>query len=87
MRAIGKYVLVEEPVVKEQMNELGLYIPEEKREWGMTVKAVAVSVGPKVEDVKVGDTIYYGAKAGETVKLPDMVYRLIPENEIYAVED
>lgn len=53
----------------------------------MTVKAVAVSVGPKVEDVKVGDTIYYGAKAGETIKLPEMVYRLIPENEIYAVED
>ena len=87
MHVITNHVLVEEPVLKEQKNEIGLYIPEEEKKWGQTTSGKVTSVGPDVKGVNVGDKIYYMAKAGETIKTDDIIYRVMQDNEVLAVED
>ena len=62
----GAWVLVK-PIDQSNMNEYGLIIPDsvekEKKSQGEVVK-----VGPKVENVKVGERVLYGMFAGEPIQ-------------------
>lgn len=87
MHVITNHVLVEEPVLTEQKNELGLFIPEEEKKWGQTTSGKVTSVGPDVKGINVGDTVYYMAKAGETIKTSAIIYRVMLDTEVLAVED
>ena len=60
----------------------GLYLPESAKETPAAVKVVAV--GPDVKHVKVGDTIVYKDYTPTNLKVNDVEYLIINEEDVLA---
>ncbi len=60
----------------------GLYLPDNAKEKPKTAKVVAV--GPKTEQVKVGDRIIYKSYSTTDVKVGKDEYMLVKEEDILA---
>lgn len=86
----GPWVLVK-PIQKESVNDYGIAIPDSV-EKEQKAQGVIVSVGPKVEDLKVGQTVLYGMYAGEDIQLSNkeeerdkVDFKLLLDEDILAV--
>lgn len=86
MKVITNHVMVEEPVLREQKTENGFIMPEEKKGWEDVSHAAITSVGKDVKEVNVGDVVYYKAHSGVTIKTDEIVYRILAEEDILAVD-
>lgn len=86
----NQYVLVKRDEAESRENQYGLLTPtsveQEEKAFG-----TVVAVGTKVEDIKKGDRVVYGAYAGEEMELEEkgvkVKYRLLEEEFIIAFID
>jgi chaperonin GroES len=60
----------------------GLYLPDKATEKPKIAKVL--KVGPKVKDVKVGDRIVYKSYSTTELKVEDIEYVLVKEEDILA---
>ena len=71
-------VLVQEK--EKETTDGGLHIPEPFRK--TLPKGRVMVCGPDAKNVKVGDMVYFGYAAAQTVTLNDAVYTVIDENDV-----
>lgn len=83
----GKWVLVK-PIEKEtRETEQGLIVPDtEERE--QKAQGTVQSVGEEVKGIKAGDSVIYGAFAGENLKMredgKEVEYKILLDEDIIA---
>lgn len=75
-------------VVKYSSEELektpgGIYVPDVAKE--KPQKGVVIEVGSEVKEVKVGDTVLFDKYAGSKIKIDDVEYLIIKEEEILGI--
>ena len=75
--------IVVKPIKSGSKTEGGIIIPEALRD--REKKGEVVSAGPKVKEVKVGETVLFGTHAGTELEMNNTSYRIMPESEVYAV--
>lgn len=85
IRAIDDKVIVEELVIKdENKTESGIIIPQtvkvEPQKYGKVL-----SIGDKVEKVKVGDVVVFHQSGGQAIVINNVIQRVLKEGEIYGV--
>ncbi len=75
-------------VVKYSSEELektpgGIYVPDVAKE--KPQKGTVIEVGSEVKEVKVGDTVLFDKYAGSKIKIDDVEYLIIKEEEILGI--
>ncbi|MCX7723667.1 MAG: co-chaperone GroES [Thermodesulfovibrio sp.] len=75
-------------VVKFSSEELektpgGIYVPDVAKE--KPQKGTVIEVGSEVKEVKVGDTVLFDKYAGSKIKIDDVEYLIIKEEEILGI--
>lgn len=80
--------LKERVVVKYSSEELektpgGIYVPDVAKE--KPQKGEVIAVGSEVKEVKVGDIVLFDKYAGSKIKVDDVEYLIIKEEEILAI--
>ncbi len=80
--------LKERVVVKYSSEELektpgGIYVPDVAKE--KPQKGTVIEVGSEVKEVKVGDTVLFDKYAGSKIKIDDVEYLIIKEEEILGI--
>ena len=85
MKAIGKYIIINE--IKEDLKktEGGLLLAESHREDIRYRTATVKSIGTHVEGISEGDTIWYDRHAGHNVEIGDEIYSVIQERDVIIV--
>ena len=80
------------PLEEEEQIRGGIIIPDTAKEKPQRGEIVSVGPGKTTEEgksipmhVKVGDQVLYGKYAGTEVKLDDVDYLIMPENDILAI--
>ncbi len=81
IQPLGDYVVAVAEEA-ESKTKSGFYLPEAAKEKPKTSKVVAV--GKDVKNVKAGDKIIYGGYTTTEVKVGNVDYQLIKEENIYA---
>ncbi len=90
VKPLGDRVLLKRCECAEEVKG-GIIIPDSAKEKPMEAKVVALGTGKieggkKVEfNVEVGDTVLIGKYSGTEVKIDDVAYILVREDEILAV--
>lgn len=82
MKAVDSRVIIK--VNKDTLKtKIGNFeIPEGAEDYE---KAEVVAVGPKVENIQAGETVYVYKGSGKAFKVDDVEYRSIALNEVIAV--
>lgn len=74
-------------IEKETKNEFGLFLPDSAKEKPQVAEVVAV--GPGTKDVKmelkVGDQVICSKYAGTEVRLDDVTYSILKQNDVLAI--
>lgn len=82
--AINDHVIVKETIHTEETRESGLVIPTtvkiEPQKYGEIL-----SIGEKVENLEVGDTIVFHQSAGQAVIYKGEILRVLKNNEVYGI--
>ena len=86
MRAIGKWIIIEEIKEEVKQTEGGLLLGEKHRDDIRYRRGTIVSPGSDVSVVKEGDTVYFDKVAGSQIELPSGVLKVIREGDIIIVE-
>ncbi len=76
--------LVIKQVVAEETTKSGIVLPGQTKEKPQEATVVAVGKDVK-EDLKVGDTVIYSKYAGNNVKVDDVEYIIVKEEDVLAV--
>jgi len=84
MTAISDNVIVQEIKKEERISKGGLFIPSTAQEEPQKLGRV-LCVGPKVEGIKIGDTVVFAKFAGQTFILDNEYYIVLKQPEIYCV--
>jgi chaperonin GroES len=91
LRPLHDRIVVKRKEAKEQMRG-GLYIPDTAKEKPQEAEVVAVGEGKfndqgqRVKlDVKKGDTVLIGKYSGTDIKIEDVEYTILREDEVLAV--
>lgn len=71
------------PEAAEQVTKGGIIIPGQENE--VIYQGTVLAVGPKVLDRKVGERLLYGQYSGFEVGVAGSKYRLIREDDAYAI--
>lgn len=87
LRPLGNRVIVE-PLTEEETTKSGIVLPDtvdkEKKAEG---KVIAVGDGEKIAklNLKEGDRVLFGKYAGEEVKVDDIEYKILSDEDVLAV--
>lgn len=79
--------IVVEPLTEEETTKAGIILPDtvdkEKKAEG---RVVAVGDGEKIQKLKLkeGDRVLFGKYAGEEVKVDDVEYKILNEDDVLA---
>jgi chaperonin GroES len=91
IRPLYDRIVVRRKEAKEQMRG-GLYIPDSAKEKPQEAEVVAVGEGKFNEagsrmklDVKKGDTVLIGKYSGTEIKIDDVEYTILREDEVLAI--
>jgi chaperonin GroES len=91
LRPLYDRIVVRRKEAKEQMRG-GIYIPDTAKEKPQEAEVVAVGDGKYDDngkrvklDVKKGDTILIGKYSGTEIKLDDVEYTILREDEVLAI--
>ena len=91
IRPLYDRIVVRRKESKEQMRG-GLYIPDTAKEKPQEAEVIAVGEGKFNEagtriklDVKKGDTVLIGKYSGTEIKLDDVEYTILREDEVLAI--
>ena len=85
MKAIGKYIIINE--IKEDLKKTngGLLLAESHREDIRYRTATVKAVGTAVEGIEEGETVWYDRHAGHNVEIDNEVYSVIQERDVVIV--
>ena len=86
MKVILDHILITEKVAEEKKTETGFILPTDKIDWSKPQKSEVIAVGGDVKEVKVGDTVYYLPKVGDSITEDGIIYRIIREADVVAIE-
>ena len=91
LRPLYDRIVVRRKESKEQMRG-GLYIPDTAKEKPQEAEVIAVGEGKFNEqgnrmklDVKKGDTVLIGKYSGTEIKIDDVEYTILREDEVLAI--
>ena len=91
LRPLYDRIVVRRKESKEQMRG-GLYIPDTAKEKPQEAEVVAVGEGKFNDqgnrmklDVKAGDTVLIGKYSGTEIKIDDVEYTILREDEVLAI--
>ena len=76
--------LVLKQVVAEETTKSGIVLPGQTKEKPQEATIVAVGSGVK-EELKVGDTVVYSKYSGTNVKVDEVEYIIVKEEDVLAV--
>ena len=85
MKAIGKYIVIDEVKETETKTDGGLLLAEAQREDIRYRKGIIINTGTDVSAVNSGDTIYYDRHAGFNVEINKQLHKVIKEQDIVIV--
>tara|TARA_B100000768_G_scaffold172737_1_gene181286 strand:- start:986 stop:1243 length:258 start_codon:yes stop_codon:yes gene_type:complete len=84
MKAIGKYIVIEE--IKEKIKtESGILLTSDDSNQLRYKKGDVIIPGTDVVTVKEGDKIYYDKRAGHSMSLNNNIVTIITENDVVVV--
>jgi len=87
LRPLGNRVVVK-PLTEEEKTKTGIILPDtvdkEKKAEG---RVIAIGNGEKILkfSLKVGDRVIFGKYAGEEVKIDEVEYKILTEEDVLAV--
>jgi chaperonin GroES len=87
LRPLGNRIVVE-PITEEETTKSGIVLPDtvdkEKKAEG---KVLAIGDGEKIQklNLKEGDKVLFGKYAGEDVKVDDIEYKILTDEDVLAV--
>ncbi|OGY45286.1 MAG: co-chaperone GroES [Candidatus Buchananbacteria bacterium RIFCSPHIGHO2_01_FULL_39_14] len=87
LRPLGNRVVVQ-PLSEEETTKSGIILPDtvdkEKKAEG---KILAIGAGEKIQklDLKIGDKVLFGKYAGEEVKVEEVEYKILSDEDVLAV--
>jgi len=87
LKPLGNRVVVE-PLTEEETTKSGIILPDtidkEKKAEG---KILAIGDGEKITKLglKVGDKVLFGKYAGEEVKVEEVEYKILSDEDVLAV--
>ncbi|SRR5258708_21710207 len=83
----GPYMLIKPIGDEPRENENGLIVPP-KIEQEQRAQGTVEAVSSEIKDVKIGDTVIYGAYAGEELRLrengKEVLYKLLHNDDVIA---
>ncbi|MBC8437214.1 hypothetical protein H8D85_02705 [bacterium] len=85
MRAIGKYIVIEDIKVEDSKTKGGLLLTESHREDIRYCQGKVLNIGTDVIGVKDGDDIYYDKQAGFKLEVKKDIYKVIKEHDVVIV--
>lgn len=84
IQAINNHVVVEEFIKKEDTTPTGIIIPQtikmEPQKYGKVL-----SIGEKVENIKIGDIAVFHQSGGQAVIIDGVIQRILKNDEIYGI--
>lgn len=84
IKAINDIVVAEELIKREETTAGGLIVPQtvkvEPQKYGKVL-----SIGEKVDNIKVGDIIVFHQSAGQAVIIEGKIQRVLKKDEIYGI--
>ena len=84
IKAINDIVVAEEIIKREETTASGLIVPQtvkvEPQKYGKVL-----SIGEKVDNIKVGDVIVFHQSGGQAVLLDGVIQRVLKKDEIYGI--
>lgn len=89
-KPLGDRVLVR-PLEKEEKTKGGIVLPDTAKEKPQEGEIVAVGTGKWIEgnqvplDVKVGDKVIYSKYGGDEIKMNDIEYKILKEEDILGI--
>jgi chaperonin GroES len=93
IRPLGERVLVK-PTESKEVKKSGIIIPDTAKEKPQEGEVIAVGKGKKTDDgkvialdVRVGDKVLFGKYSGSEVKLDDVEYLIMPQDDILGIID
>ncbi len=87
LKPLGNRIVVE-PLTEEETTKAGIILPEtvdkEKKAEG---KVIAIGDGEKIKKLglKAGDKVLFGKYAGEEVKVDEVEYKILTDEDVLAV--
>jgi len=87
LKPLGNRVVVQ-PLTEDEVTKSGIILPDtvdkEKKAEG---KIMAIGDGEKITKLglKVGDTVLFGKYAGEEVKVAEVEYKILSDEDVLAV--
>jgi chaperonin GroES len=91
IRPLGEKVLVK-PAESKEVKKGGIIIPDTAKEKPQEGEIIAVGTGKRTEDgkvialdVKVGDKILFGKYSGTEVKIDDVEYLIMSQDDIFGI--
>ncbi len=85
MKAVGKYIVINETEEKSTTTKGGLLLGSKQKEDIRYRQAEVLNVGTEVICVDVKDNIYFDRHAGFEIELDDKIYKVIKEQDIVII--
>lgn len=85
MKAVGKYIVINETEEKSTTTKGGLLLGSKQKEDIRYRQANVLKVGTDVLAVKEQDNIYFDRHAGFEIELDDKIYKVIKEQDIVII--
>tara|TARA_R100001443_G_scaffold27200_1_gene40520 strand:- start:463 stop:720 length:258 start_codon:yes stop_codon:yes gene_type:complete len=85
MKAINNYLIVDKIKI-EPKTVAGLIMTEDTDLDNRYIKATVISLGEKVEGVKLYDVVYYDKHAGHGITVEDKLYYVIRSGDIVLID-
>jgi len=85
MKAIGKYIIIEELKEDIKKTDGGLMLAESHREDIRYRQGKVISTGTNVNGIDEKDTIWYDRHAGNNLEIDDTIFKVIEERDVIIV--
>ena len=85
MKAIGKYIIIEELKEDIKKTDGGLMLAESHREDIRYRKGKVISTGTNVNGIEEGDYIWYDRHAGNNLEIDNTIFKVIEERDVIIV--
>tara|TARA_B100000287_G_scaffold324727_2_gene308821 strand:+ start:1175 stop:1432 length:258 start_codon:yes stop_codon:yes gene_type:complete len=85
MKAVNNYLIVDKIKI-EPKTVAGLIMTEDTDLDNRYIKATVISLGEKVEGIKLYDVVYYDKHAGHGITVEDKLYYVIRSGDIVLID-
>ena len=85
MKAVGKYIVIEQIKEVDVKTKGGLILAEKQREDVRYRRAKVIQPGSDVEVLKAGDEVYYDKAAGFNIEINKEQYKVIKEHDVVVI--